>query len=367
MTRVAPRADAERVAEFLRGLYQEVRIEEAAERERLLGRGPAAFRGERPASRLTPTHRRGARRGLGRQPQVGGRRRRVDGPRAWRFRAPAELRPGAVAAAGHGGRPGRRARQRVAARLRLARSHRVSARRPRPARRRAPMTTPGAASRSQGARARRRRNGRRPSWVGSSTTAIGSATASARAAWAPSTLAEHVEIGKTVAVKILRRQFSGDKQLVERFRREARAASRVGHPHIIEVTDFGTTEDGCAYFVMEHLEGMDLADVLAREGRSSRRGAMRIAIQICQALRRGAHRRHHPPRPQARERVPGGARRAGRLRQGPGLRHRAQYLVRGLPTDEPRHDHGHAGIHGARAGAGAPGRRAAPTSTRSAR
>src|SRR5215831_3028938 len=78
---------------------------------------------------------------------------------------------------------------------------------------------------------------------------------------------EHVEIRKGVAVKILHPVYSKQQNLVERFRREARAASRIGHPNIIDVTDFGTTEDGCAYFVMEHLDGIDLADVLSHERR----------------------------------------------------------------------------------------------------
>jgi serine/threonine protein kinase len=96
--------------------------------------------------------------------------------------------------------------------------------------------------------------------------------------------AEHVEIGKGVAVKILHPQYSRQQDLVERFRREARAASRIGHPHIIDVTDFGTTEDGCAYFVMEHLDGIDLADVLAHERRLEPARAAQITIQICRAL-----------------------------------------------------------------------------------
>jgi len=95
---------------------------------------------------------------------------------------------------------------------------------------------------------------------------------------------EHVEIGKGVAVKILHPQYSRQQDLVERFRREARAASRIGHPHIIDVTDFGTTEDGCAYFVMEHLDGIDLADVLSHERRLEPVRAAQITIQICRAL-----------------------------------------------------------------------------------
>jgi serine/threonine protein kinase len=95
---------------------------------------------------------------------------------------------------------------------------------------------------------------------------------------------EHVEIGKGVAVKILHPAYSRQQDLVERFRREARAASRVGHPNIIDVTDFGTTEDGCAYFVMEHLDGIDLADVLSHERRIEPARACQITVQICHAL-----------------------------------------------------------------------------------
>ncbi|HVZ73759.1 MAG TPA: serine/threonine-protein kinase, partial [Polyangia bacterium] len=96
--------------------------------------------------------------------------------------------------------------------------------------------------------------------------------------------AEHVDIGKGVAVKILHPQYSRQQDLVERFRREARAASRVGHPHIVDVTDFGTTDDGCAFFVMEHLDGIDLADVLSHERILDPGRATEIAIQICRAL-----------------------------------------------------------------------------------
>src|SRR5262249_22771376 len=97
-------------------------------------------------------------------------------------------------------------------------------------------------------------------------------------------LAEHVEIGKRVALKVLHPSYSRMPDLVERFRREARAASKIGHPNIVDVTDSGTTAAGSVYFVMEYLEGVELGSVIEREGAIGVERALKIATQICRAL-----------------------------------------------------------------------------------
>jgi serine/threonine protein kinase len=96
--------------------------------------------------------------------------------------------------------------------------------------------------------------------------------------------AEHIEIGKRVALKILHPAYSQTPDLVERLRREARAASRIGHPHVVDVTDSGTTEDGSFFFVMEYLEGRELGEIVFEEKGLDVWRAVGIAQQICRAL-----------------------------------------------------------------------------------
>jgi serine/threonine-protein kinase len=74
--------------------------------------------------------------------------------------------------------------------------------------------------------------------------------------------AEHVELGHRVAVKVLRKHFTENADIVQRFFNEARAATRVRHPGIVQIFDFGRLADGTVYFVMELLEGVSLGDLL---------------------------------------------------------------------------------------------------------
>lgn len=96
--------------------------------------------------------------------------------------------------------------------------------------------------------------------------------------------AEHTVIEKRVAMKILREDFSRRPEVVERFRQEAKSASRIGHENIVDISDFGTTPHGSSYFVMEYLDGEDLANVLAREGTLSTERIAHILLQCCRAL-----------------------------------------------------------------------------------
>lgn len=96
--------------------------------------------------------------------------------------------------------------------------------------------------------------------------------------------ATHLLIDRPVAIKVLNPHFVEDEEAQERFRREARAAGRLQHQNVAAVTDFGRTEDGLVYIVMELLEGRSLRDVLAREAPLDAARAVSLMLQISAAV-----------------------------------------------------------------------------------
>ncbi|MDX2091130.1 MAG: protein kinase [Kofleriaceae bacterium] len=96
--------------------------------------------------------------------------------------------------------------------------------------------------------------------------------------------AQHEVLGRLAAIKFLRPELSASEAAVERFFDEARAASAIKHPGIIEVYDFGYTAEGDAYYVMELLDGETLAARLARTGKLGELEAIAIARDIASAL-----------------------------------------------------------------------------------
>ncbi len=94
----------------------------------------------------------------------------------------------------------------------------------------------------------------------------------------------HIELGKRVAVKTLLEEVSADTELGARFQREARAASAIGHPHIVDVYDLGRTRDGLLFMVMELLDGESLAAQLKRTPRLPIALATNLMVQVLGGL-----------------------------------------------------------------------------------
>ena len=97
-------------------------------------------------------------------------------------------------------------------------------------------------------------------------------------------LAEHVTIGKQLAVKVLGAEFSQQESYRIRFLREAQSISRIAHENVVEVTDFGVAPNGSLYLVMEYLQGEGLSDTLDREGALAWGRTKQIVLQVCRAL-----------------------------------------------------------------------------------
>jgi serine/threonine protein kinase len=96
--------------------------------------------------------------------------------------------------------------------------------------------------------------------------------------------AAHDTLGRSAAVKMLSEASSRDDEMVARLFNEARAATAIRHPGVVEIYDFGFLPDNTAYIVMELLEGESLADRLRREGGVAYRRALQIVRAVCRTL-----------------------------------------------------------------------------------
>ena len=96
--------------------------------------------------------------------------------------------------------------------------------------------------------------------------------------------AEQPDMNRYVAIKILHSRYLSRSDLVSRFRREARAMSQLSHPNTARVFLYGQLDDGACYFVMEHLVGQNLSQIVRAKGAMDPKRAIRIMIQVCGAL-----------------------------------------------------------------------------------
>ncbi|MHB8418062.1 MAG: serine/threonine-protein kinase [Myxococcales bacterium] len=97
-------------------------------------------------------------------------------------------------------------------------------------------------------------------------------------------LAEHKKLGRRVALKLLLPEFAGNPEVVARFFHEAKAVNQINHEHIVEIVDFVEEPGGYNYFIMELLEGRDLAKSREEEGAFALGRVTHVIGQVCAAL-----------------------------------------------------------------------------------
>jgi serine/threonine protein kinase len=95
-------------------------------------------------------------------------------------------------------------------------------------------------------------------------------------------------VGREVAIKVVNSAMIGEPEVIKRFLREAKLASKLNHPHAVSVVDFGQTRDGVFYLVMELIRGQTLAQIIIEKKRLSAERTISIGLQVLSALE-GAH------------------------------------------------------------------------------
>ncbi|HEX3726855.1 MAG TPA: serine/threonine-protein kinase [Pirellulales bacterium] len=97
-------------------------------------------------------------------------------------------------------------------------------------------------------------------------------------------LAEHQMMKRPCAIKLIRPGKAADPQALARFEREVRATARLSHWNTVEIFDYGRTEDGTFYYVMEYLPGLSLAELIDKHGPLPPARAIHLLMQTCDAL-----------------------------------------------------------------------------------
>jgi len=98
-------------------------------------------------------------------------------------------------------------------------------------------------------------------------------------------LAEHRMLKRPCAIKLIHPAQAGDPRVLARFEREVQLTARLSHWNTVEIFDYGRTDDGTFFYVMEYLPGLSLEDLLKRHGPLPAERVVHLLRQVCQALR----------------------------------------------------------------------------------
>ena len=141
---------------------------------------------------------------------------------------------------------------------------------------------------------------------------------------------KQLRLNRRVAVKLLARELASNEEALARFHREAEVTSQLGHPHIVQVFDFGTAPSGKPYLVMEFLEEKGVDQRIRRVGRLPFASVLHIVRQVASALSSTHAKGNGPPQSQAGEYFSGGGRGGDGLRQNRRFRHQQGARRRGV-------------------------------------
>jgi eukaryotic-like serine/threonine-protein kinase len=97
-------------------------------------------------------------------------------------------------------------------------------------------------------------------------------------------VAEHQLLKRRCAIKLIKAEKAGDPNTIARFESEVQAAARLTHPNTIEIYDYGVTQDGTFYYVMEYLPGLNLQEMVERYGPLPPERVVHLLKQVCSAL-----------------------------------------------------------------------------------